>query len=56
MADLITRAPWFGGEVGFGIYNLANRDYKTVYSQQAKATYGALSSLSASGRTFALSY
>lgn len=56
VADLITRAPWFGGEVGFGIYNLANRDYKTVYSQQAKATYGALSSLSASGRTFALSY
>ncbi|MFP6847715.1 MAG: TonB-dependent receptor [Pseudomonas sp.] len=56
VVDLIARAPWFGGEVGFGIYNLANRDYKTVYSQQAEATYGKPSSLSAAGRTFALNY
>ena len=54
--DLIAHAPWLGGEVGFGIYNLADRDYKTAYSQQAEATYGKLSSLPAQGRTFALSY
>lgn len=54
--DLIAHAPWFGGEVGLGVYNLANRDYQTVYSQQAEATYGKLSSLPAQGRTFAMSY
>lgn len=54
--DLIAHAPWFGGEVGFGVYNLADRDYKTVYGQQAEATYGAISSLPAAGRTFGLSY
>lgn len=54
--DLIAHAPWLGGEVGFGVYNLADRDYKTVYSQQAAATYGAISSLPAQGRTFGLSY
>ena len=54
--DLIARAPLFGGEVGAGIYNLTDRDYKTVYSQQAEATYGKISSVSAQGRTFALSY
>ncbi len=56
VVDLIAHAPWFGGEVGFGVYNLANRDYKTVYGQQAEATYGAISSLPAAGRTFGLSY
>lgn len=35
VVDLIAHAPWLGGEVGFGVYNLANRDYKTVYGQQA---------------------
>lgn len=54
--DLIAHAPWFGGQVDLGIYNLANRDYQTVYSQQAGATYGKLSSLPAQGRTFAVSY
>lgn len=56
VVDLIAHAPWFGGEVGFGVYNLADRDYKTVYGQQAEATYGAISSLPAAGRTFGLSY
>jgi iron complex outermembrane receptor protein len=56
VVDLIAHAPWLGGEVGFGVYNLANRDYKTVYGQQAEATYGAISSLPAAGRTFGLSY
>ncbi|WXL25848.1 TonB-dependent receptor [Ectopseudomonas mendocina] len=54
--DLIAHAPLAGGKVGFGIYNLADRDYKTVYGQQAEATYGKISSVSAQGRTFALSY
>ncbi|MCS3431742.1 TonB-dependent receptor [Klebsiella sp. BIGb0407] len=54
--DLLAHAPLLGGKVGFGVYNLANRDYKTVYSQQAEATYGKLSSLKAQGRTFALTY
>lgn len=54
--DLIGHAPLLGGTASAGIYNLADRDYKTVYSQQAEATYGKLSSLPAQGRTFALSY
>lgn len=54
--DLIAQAPLLGGNVSVGIYNLADRDYRTVYSQQAAATYGKLSSLPAPGRTFALGY
>lgn len=56
VVDLIAHAPWFGGEVGFGVYNLTDRDYKSVYSQQAEATYGKLSSLPAAGRTLSFSY
>jgi len=54
--DLIVHAPWLGGKVSFGIYNIGNREYKSVYSQQAEATYGALSSLPAQGQSFAVSY
>jgi len=54
--DVIAHAPWLGGRVSLGIYNLGNRDYKTVYSQQAEATYGKLSSLPAQGRSVALNY
>lgn len=54
--DLITHAPVMGGNLTFGVYNMLNRDYRTVYGQQAAATYGKISSLPAPGRTFALGY
>ena len=44
------------GTVGFGVYNVWNTEYKTVYSQAAEAVYGAISSLPAQGRTYGLSY
>lgn len=54
--DLIGEVPLAGGRVSVGIYNLADRDYRTVYGQQAEATYGRMSSLPAAGRTFSIGY
>ena len=54
--DLIAELPLGPGRFTAGIHNLADRDYKSVYGQQAGATYGAISSLPAQGRTFALGY
>ncbi|THU04006.1 TonB-dependent receptor [Lampropedia puyangensis] len=54
--DLVGQAPLGGGKLTFGVYNLANRNYHTVYGQQAAATYGKLSNLRAPGRTFAVGY
>ncbi len=41
------------GRVDYGIYNLLNKDYLTVYHQ---TTYGDLNRLPASGTTYGLSY
>lgn len=41
------------GRVNYGIYNLLNNDYKTVYHQ---TTYGDLNRLPASGTTFGVNY
>jgi len=41
------------GRVGYGIYNLLNKDYLTVYHQ---TTYGDLNRLPAAGTTYGLSY
>ncbi|MDN3451947.1 MULTISPECIES: TonB-dependent receptor [unclassified Psychrobacter] len=41
------------GRVGYGIYNLLNKDYLTVYHQ---TTFGDLNRLPASGTTYGLSY
>jgi iron complex outermembrane receptor protein len=41
------------GKVGYGIYNLLNKDYLTVYHQ---TTFGDLNRLSASGTTYGLNY
>jgi iron complex outermembrane receptor protein len=54
--DLIGELPLAGGRFSVGIYNLADRDYRTVYGQQAEATYGKMSSLPAAGRTFSIGY
>ena len=54
--DLIAELPLGPGRFSAGIHNLADRDYKTVYGQQAGATYGAISSLPAQGRTFSVGY
>ena len=54
--DVIANAKAGPGTVGFGVYNVWNADYKTVFSQAVAPTYGAISSLAAQGRTYGLSY
>ncbi|RLZ09657.1 TonB-dependent receptor [Acinetobacter sp. 2JN-4] len=54
--DVLTHFPAWKGRVDFGVYNVWNRDYRTVYSQQAEKIYGLVESLPAEGRTYGLSY
>lgn len=54
--DVIANAKAGPGTVGFGVYNVWNTEYKTVFSQAAEAVYGVISSLPAQGRTYGLSY
>ncbi len=56
IVDLLGRFDLPVGELNAGISNLFDRDYKTVYSQWAEATYGSPSALSAQGRTLTLGY
>ncbi|WP_427927809.1 sulfatase-like hydrolase/transferase [Acinetobacter guillouiae] len=54
--DVITSAKVGPGRLGFGVYNVWNTDYKTVFSQAVAPTYGAISSLAAQGRSYGLTY
>lgn len=54
--DVIANAKVGPGSLGFGVYNVWNTDYKTVFSQAAESVYGAMSSLPAQGRTYGLTY
>ena len=54
--DLIAQTELPQGKVSVGIYNALNRQYDTVYSQEAVATYGKMSGIPAEGRTVAASY
>ncbi|MDH1713799.1 TonB-dependent receptor [Acinetobacter johnsonii] len=54
--DVIANAKAGPGTLGFGVYNVWNTDYKSVYSQAVESVYGAISSLAAQGRTYGLSY
>lgn len=54
--DVISSAKVGPGNLGFGVYNVWNADYKSVYSQAVSTVYGPLSSLAAQGRTYGLSY
>jgi iron complex outermembrane receptor protein len=54
--DVIGNAMVGQGTLGFGVYNVWNRDYKSVYSQAVSTIYGPISSLPAQGRTYGLSY
>lgn len=54
--DVIANAKVGPGTLGFGVYNVWNTDYKTVFSQSVEPTYGAISSLAAQGRSYGLSY
>ncbi|NHC02589.1 TonB-dependent receptor [Acinetobacter sp. 187] len=54
--DVIANAKVGPGTLGLGIYNAWNTDYKSVYSQSVETVYGPISSLSAQGRTYGLSY
>lgn len=54
--DVIANVKAGSGTVGFGVYNVWNTEYKTVYSQAVSTVYGDISSLAAQGRTYGLSY
>ncbi|WEH94874.1 TonB-dependent receptor [Acinetobacter johnsonii] len=54
--DVIANAKTGPGTLGFGVYNVWNTYYKTVFGQAAEAVYGKISSLPAQGRTYGLSY
>ncbi|MCE1271256.1 MAG: TonB-dependent receptor [Acinetobacter sp.] len=54
--DVIANAKAGPGTLGFGVYNVWNTDYKSVYSQAVSTVYGDISSLPAQGRTYGLSY
>lgn len=54
--DVLAHFPAWKGRVDFGVYNVWNKDYRTVYSQQAVATYAPVASIPAEGRTYGLSY
>lgn len=53
VADLVGQVKLPTGHLDYGIYNLGNTQYKTVYNQ---TTYGALNRLDAAGTTYALGY
>ena len=54
--DVIANAKSGPGTLGFGVYNVWNTDYKSIYSQAVSTVYGDISSLAAQGRTYGLSY
>lgn len=54
--DVSAHASALGGRIDFGVYNVWNTEYRSVYSQEAAATYGLMSSIPAEGRTYGLSY
>lgn len=41
------------GKINYGVYNLLNKDYKSVYHQ---TTYGEMNRLNAAGRSYGVSY
>lgn len=51
--DLLGQVNLNKGHVNYGIYNLLNKDYQSVYHQ---TTYGDLNRLNAKGTTYGLSY
>ena len=55
--DVLAHFPMAKGRVDFGIYNLWDRQYKTVFAQQAAVTNdNPILAIPAEGRTFGLSY
>ena len=54
--DVIFNTKAGPGNLGLGVYNVWNNDYKSVYSQSVSTVYGPISSLPAQGRTYGLSY
>lgn len=55
--DVLAHFPALKGRVDFGVYNVWNRQYKTVFAQQAAITNtNAYLDIPAQGRTYALSY
>lgn len=55
--DVLAHFPAYKGRIDFGVYNVWNRQYKTVFAQQAAATNSnQYLDIPAQGRTFAMSY
>ncbi|MFJ5445936.1 TonB-dependent siderophore receptor [Methylobacillus methanolivorans] len=56
LIDVLAHFPAPKGRIDVGVYNLFDKYYRTVYTQQAAVTFGRISSIPAEGRTIALSY
>lgn len=54
--DVLAHFPAWKGRVDLGVYNVWDKDYRSVYAQQAVATYAPVASIPAEGRTYGLSY
>lgn len=55
--DVLAHFPAYKGRIDFGVYNIWNRQYKTVFAQQAAVTNSnSYLDIPAQGRTFALAY
>lgn len=54
--DVLAHFPAWKGRVDFGVYNVWDKDYRSVYAQQAVVTYAPVASIPAEGRTYGLSY
>jgi iron complex outermembrane receptor protein len=55
--DVLAHFPVAKGRVDFGVYNVWDKQYKTVFAQQAAETnVNSLLAIPAEGRTFAVSY
>lgn len=54
--DTLVNFPAYKERVDFGSYNVCNKDYRTVYSQQSEITFSPVSSMRGQGRTLGLSY
>jgi len=56
IVDVLAHFPAPKGRVDIGVYNVFDKFYRTVYTQQSAVTFSPISSIPAQGRTVAISY
>lgn len=56
IVDVLAHFPAPKGRIDVGVYNVFDKYYRTVYTQQSAVTFAPVSSIPAEGRTLAVSY